>query len=127
MTLDDLDPVLSPPKRLAALGMVAAARKVDFSFIRAELDLSDSDLSKQLKALAEAGYITTNKTGRGATRRTWVSITDEGAAALDAHAAALQELIRPGTPPAPNRPADAAMAPPLPPDGEATRPSLRST
>ena len=95
MTLGDLDPVLSTPKRLAAMGIISAARKVDFSFIRDQLDLSDSDLSKQLKPLVDCGYIATNKTGRGVTRRTWVSITSQGAVALDNHAEALQRLIHP--------------------------------
>lgn len=95
MSVDDLDAVLVPPKRLAALGLVAAATKVDFAFIRDELGLSDSDLSKQLKALTDAGYITTEKVGRGLTRKTWVSITDNGASALDAHAQALLALVRP--------------------------------
>lgn len=109
MTLDGLDPVLSPHKRLAAIGIVAAAKTVEFSFIRSQLDLKDADLSKQLKALSDAGYITTKRTGRGTTRKTWVSITKQGSAALEAHAAALQELInpvaQPVTPAAPAVPA----------------------
>ncbi len=111
MTLDGLDPSLSQPKRLATMGIVSAARRVDFSFIRDQLKLSDSDLSKQLKALGDAGYIETTKTGRGPTRKTWVLITERGAAALDAHADALQRLINPE--PAPE-PSAAAGAPPTP-------------
>lgn len=99
MSVDDLDVVLVAPKRLAALGIVAAAVKVEFAFIRNELGLSDSDLSKQLKALTDAGYIKTEKVGRGLTRKTWVSVTDEGASALDVHAQALLALVRPGATP----------------------------
>lgn len=95
MTLGDLDPILSTPKRLAAMGIISTARKVDFSYIRDQLEVSDSDLSKQLKPLVDGGYVSTRKTGRGVTRRTWISITAEGAAALESHAAALQGLIRP--------------------------------
>lgn len=106
MTLEGLDPVLSPHKRLATIGIVAAAKTVEFSFIRGQLDLKDADLSKQLKALSDAGYITTKRTGRGTTRKTWVSITKQGAEALEAHAAALKELITPvASPPAPAAPA----------------------
>ncbi len=95
MSLSDLDPVLTPPKRLACMGAVAAAAKVEFSSLRDLLDLSDSDLSKQLKVLVDAGYIKSNKTGKASTRRTWLSITKPGRAALAAHTAALQALVDP--------------------------------
>ena len=65
MSLDELDPVLTPPKRLAALGAVAATRKMEFAVLRDLLDISDSDLSKQLKALVDAGYVESQKTGKG--------------------------------------------------------------
>ncbi len=95
MTLHDLDPVLVPPKRLAAIGIAAASKSVEFGFLRDQLELSDSDLSKQLKALSDAGYLTSKRTGRGKTRKSWFAITEEGQAALTAHAAALQSLLAP--------------------------------
>lgn len=98
MTLDGLDPVLTPPKRLACMGAVAAADNVDFSFLAEYLGLSDSDLSKQLKALVEADYLTATKTGKGASRRTWLTITDLGRKALATHTAELQQMIAPDLP-----------------------------
>lgn len=95
MSLDELDPILTPPKRLACIGAIAAGRKVEFSTLRDLLDLSDSDLSKQLKALADAGYIESRKTGKAATRRTWLSITKFGNEALAAHVEALRKLVDP--------------------------------
>jgi DNA-binding transcriptional ArsR family regulator len=44
---------------------VGASVDADFSFIRAELDMSASDLSKQMKVLADAGYVSVNKSGMG--------------------------------------------------------------
>lgn len=95
MGLDDLDPILNPPKRLACLGALAAVRTVEFAALRDLLRVSDSDLSKQLKALGDAGYLTSSKTGRGAERRTWLAITDLGTDALDAHTTALRSLTDP--------------------------------
>lgn len=101
MSLDDLDPNLTPAKRLAAMGILAAARKVEFGYLRDQLQLSDSDLSKQLKVLLDAGYVTTKRTGKGPTRASWFSITADGSRALDRHAKALRGLLQPNVPAAP--------------------------
>lgn len=97
VSLAELDPLLTAPKRLASLGAIAAVRRVEFAALRELIDVSDSDLSKQLKALADAGYIESRKTGRGAKRRTWLSVTVEGRDALAAHTDALRSLVDPGT------------------------------
>lgn len=99
MSLGDLDENLTAPKRLAAMGLLASAKRVEFSYLRDHLQLSDSDLSKQLKVLVEAGYLTSKRTGKGKTRSSWFSITDDGKRALDNHAAALQRLLQPTPPP----------------------------
>ncbi len=98
MTLEGLDPVLTPPKRLACMGAASATDKVEFAFLTDYLGLSDSDLSKQLKALIEVGYLTSTKTGKGVTRRTWLTITDAGRKALASHTAELQQMIKPELP-----------------------------
>lgn len=95
MSLDDLNPILVPPKRLAALGAVAAGRRVEFSVLRELLSLSDSDLSKHLKVLADSGYLASGRTGKAATRRTWLSITEQGQHALNAHVESLHQLVDP--------------------------------
>lgn len=105
MSLGDLDSVLSPAKRLAILGMLVSTTKVEFQFIRDYLELSDSDLSKQLAALGDAGYIEVRKVGSRSKRRTWINLTTAGGAALEAHLAALNSLIH-TEPVAPNPPPD---------------------
>lgn len=107
MSLDELDPSLTPPKRLAAMGILAVAKKVEFAYLRDQLQLSDSDLSKQLKVLADVGYVTSNRTGKGKTRRSWFSATTAGRKALQDHADALQRLVNPATRPGPKAPAQA--------------------
>jgi DNA-binding MarR family transcriptional regulator len=95
VSLADLDEHLTAPKRLAAMGILGSARTVEFGFLRDQLDLSDSDLSKQLKVLADAGYVTWKRTGKGKSRASWFSITKKGRSALDRHAAALGQLVAP--------------------------------
>lgn len=93
MTLERLDPLLTNPKRLASLGVVANSREVEFVFLRDVLELGDSDLSKQMSALAAADYVTVKKTGKGKQRRTWFQITRNGRAALKRHVLALNALV----------------------------------
>ncbi len=93
MSLDDLDPLLTQPKRLAALGVLANSKHTEFAFLREVLAVSDSDLSKQMSALAEADYVTVKKTGRGRDRQTWFRITKTGRSAIQRHIAALNALV----------------------------------
>ncbi len=92
MKLDDLDPVLNAPKRLASLGVIANAKKVEFSFLAQHFELSDSDLSKQMSSLIDAGYVTPTKVGKGRTRKTWYTATKAGRQALANHIAVLNAL-----------------------------------
>lgn len=98
MSLSDLDPHLTSPKRLAAMGILSSANRIEFSYLREQLQLSDSDLSKQLKVLVDAGYVTSRRTGKGTTRASWFSMTSDGRQALESHAAALQGLLDPAPP-----------------------------
>jgi len=93
VTVADLDPVIHAPKRLGAIAMLAAAKWVEFSFLREQLEISDSDLSKQMTALCDAGYATVRKRGHGRGSNTWFAITPDGRAALDRHTAALRALV----------------------------------
>ena len=93
--LDELDPVLNAPKRLAALAMLNSAENVDFSFLRSRLGLSDSDLSKHMGALVNVGYLTVVKSGRGPGGSTTFTITGPGRKAYRRHREALQALLDP--------------------------------
>lgn len=93
MMLADLDGLLTAPKRLGIMAMLSAARWVEFSFLRDQLEISDSDLSKQLTALCDAGYSRMRKSGHGRGSTTWLAITRAGARAFDGHVRALRDLI----------------------------------
>jgi DNA-binding MarR family transcriptional regulator len=88
-----LDPIIHPPKRLAAMAVLTASESAEFAFLRERLGLSDSDLSKQMKVLQDAGYVRVMKHGRGRGSSTWYRLTREGRHAFEAHVAYLQSLV----------------------------------
>jgi DNA-binding MarR family transcriptional regulator len=93
--IDDLDPVIHVPKRLAAMAILANAPSVSFRFLKEQLSLGDSDLSKQMSALEGAGYVKSTKDGHGRGGSTTFAMTRAGRRAYDAHCAALRALIDP--------------------------------
>lgn len=91
--MNGFDPLIHAPKRLRIMAILRGFDDVTFARLRDRLELEPPDLSKQLRALQEAGYLRTRKTGRGPGSRTWVSLTRAGRRAYDAHVEALRELI----------------------------------
>ena len=93
MSIDDLDPVIHAPKRLGAMAVLAGTEWVEFAFLRDHLNVKDADLSKQMAALAEAGYVTSRKSRVGRGGKTWFMVTKQGRRAFEAHVAALQSVV----------------------------------
>ncbi|MFC7493509.1 MULTISPECIES: transcriptional regulator [unclassified Nocardioides] len=91
--LDGLDPALTAPKRLAAMALLTRATAADFAVLRDHLDVSESDLSKQMSALVTAGYVTVRKNGRGRGSATTYQATREGRKAYARHRAALEAIL----------------------------------
>ncbi len=91
--IEDLDPVIHVPKRLAAMAVLANATVVSFRFLREHLQLSDSDLSKQMSTLEAAGYVSAAKEGHGRGGSTTFRITRAGQQAYEKHCTALRALI----------------------------------
>ena len=99
MTRARFDELIHAPTRLAIVSLLAAADWADFKFIRDEVGLSDSALSKQLTTLQEAGYVEIRKAFIGKLPRTSVRLSKAGRAAFEMHVAALQQIIdRSGAP-----------------------------
>ena len=61
MSTARFDELIHAPTRLAIVSLLAAAQWADFKYIRDELGLSDSALSKQLSTLESAGYVEIRK------------------------------------------------------------------
>ncbi|HEX9066804.1 MAG TPA: transcriptional regulator [Streptosporangiaceae bacterium] len=87
------DDLIHAPTRLGIVSLLAAAEWADFKFIRDELGLSDSSLSKQLATLEAAGYIDIRKSFAGKRPRTSATLTEQGRTAFLMHVEALQQII----------------------------------
>lgn len=93
MTTARFDELIHAPTRLAIVSVLAAAQWADFKYIRDELGLSDSALSKQLSTLESAGYVEIRKGYAGKWPRTSASLSPAGRQAFEQHVAALQQII----------------------------------
>lgn len=91
--LDGLDPALTAPKRLAAMALLTRSAGADFAALRDHLGVSESDLSKQMAALAAAGYVTVRKSGHGRGGTTSYVATKDGKRAYARHRAALEAIL----------------------------------
>jgi len=92
LRVTDLDPVIHAPKRLAVMAVLDNSITTDFSFLRSYLDVTDSDLSKQMSALERVGYVAITKTGRGRGGITAYRITDDGRTAYRRHLATIKPI-----------------------------------
>lgn len=91
--MSGLDRLIHAPKRLRLMAILSTFDHVTFALLRERLELTPPDLSKQLKALQQAGYVRTSKTGRGPGSETWVTMTRPGMKAYRQHVAALREVL----------------------------------
>ncbi|MFB2580946.1 transcriptional regulator [Herbiconiux sp. P15] len=90
------DESIHAPTRLRLCALLRPVDHIDFSVLATTLGLSDANLSKTVRALAELGYLATTKepsTSRHDARRTTrVALTPAGRSAIDGHLAALHDL-----------------------------------
>ena len=88
----ELDDLLGHPVRFSITALLAAATKAEFGFVRDQVEVSDSVLSKQVSALQQVGYVKVDKGFVGKWPRTWLSLTKSGRRAFDRHMSALREI-----------------------------------
>ncbi|HYZ28758.1 MAG TPA: transcriptional regulator [Thermoleophilaceae bacterium] len=93
MTAARFDELIHPSTRLSIVALLAAADWVDFAFVRDQLGLSDSALSKQLSTLEEAGYVSIERPVSGRRRRVQARLTPAGRNAFKGHVAALRAIV----------------------------------
>ncbi|MGX7681754.1 transcriptional regulator [Jatrophihabitans sp. DSM 45814] len=93
MTEARFDELIHPSTRLSIVSILAAADWVEFAFIRDQLSLSDSALSKQLSTLEDAGYLHIERPVSDRRRRVRARLTDTGRAAFEGHVAALRAIV----------------------------------
>jgi DNA-binding MarR family transcriptional regulator len=87
------DELIHPATRLSIVALLAAADWAEFAFIRDQLGLSDSALSKQLATLEEAGYVAIERPLSERRRRVRARLTPAGRKRFTGHVAALQGII----------------------------------
>ncbi|MEU2678605.1 transcriptional regulator [Streptomyces sp. NPDC007107] len=88
-----LDDTVHQRVRLGVLTVAREADRVEFSFLKKQLAVTDGNLSRHLKVLEESGMITVEKGYAGRRPRTWVTLTRQGAQALDVELRALRALV----------------------------------
>jgi len=93
MTEPRFDELIHPSTRLSIVALLASTDWIDFGYVRDQLGLSDSALSKQFSTLEEAGYLTIERRVSDRRRRVQVRLTPEGRAAFDGHVAALRAVV----------------------------------
>jgi DNA-binding MarR family transcriptional regulator len=93
MTTPRFDELIHPSTRLSIVALLAAADWAEFAFLREQLKLSDSALSKQLSTLEDAGYVEIERTLRDHRRRVRARLTPSGLEAFHGHVAALRGIV----------------------------------
>lgn len=89
VTQPAFDETIHAAVRLRVCGLLRHLDEIDFAVLRDTLGTSDATLSKHLKVLFDAGYVSMTKaaspTRSDARRLTWVRQTISGRHAFDAH------------------------------------------
>ncbi|HST07532.1 MAG TPA: transcriptional regulator [Gemmatimonadaceae bacterium] len=93
MTAARFDELIHPSTRLSIVALLAAADWAEFAFLRDQLNLSDSALSKQLSTLEEAGYLHIERPLQDHRRRVRARLTPAGRTAFQGHIAALRKIV----------------------------------
>lgn len=93
----DIDEIIHAPIRLRICGMLRHVEAIDFTTIKEQLAIQDSSLSKHLKTLADAGYISMKKesslTRFDSRRITWIKLTRTGKKAFDKYLKTLAAIV----------------------------------
>lgn len=88
-----IDEVIHQRTRLAIMATLAGVEGLDFNDLKAQLGLTDGNLSTHLTALDNAGYIKIAKSFKGRKPRTTISQTAKGKRALTNYIDLLQGIL----------------------------------
>ena len=94
--VEDLDPVLHEPGRLAIVSVLAAAPKQTFTELRDALDMTDGNLSVHLQKLEEKGYVAIDKHFVGRRPQTTCRLTPAGRRAFGRYLDHLEAIVKQG-------------------------------
>ena len=92
MLMKGFNSLIHEPNRLKICGVLFAIDAIEFRVLAEQMMLSDSALSKHLKSLEQADFITQHKRKRFGRPRTLISMNEPGRSAFLAHIEALKTI-----------------------------------
>ena len=90
---DGIDELIHQRTRLAIMATLAGVEALEFNQLKAELGLTDGNLSTHAAALDRAGYVKVRKDFKGRKPRTTLAITARGRRALSRYVNLLQGIL----------------------------------
>ncbi len=88
-----IDETIHQRTRLAIMATLAGVESTEFNDLKAELGLTDGNLSTHAASLEKAGYVKITKAFVGKKPRTTLAITSRGMQALRRYIALLQGIL----------------------------------
>lgn len=90
---DVIDELIHQRTRLSIMATLAGVESLEFSEMKAELGLTDGNLSTHAAALERGGYVRIQKSFVGRKPRTTLAMTAKGRSALQRYVTALQAIL----------------------------------
>jgi DNA-binding MarR family transcriptional regulator len=90
----ELNPVIHERARLGIMSMLAAARELSFNDLKAQLGLTDGNLSVHMRILESRGYLAVDKSFVLRKPRTVLRLTKAGRRTFEAYLAVLERIAR---------------------------------
>ncbi len=90
---NQLDETIHQRTRLAIMAALSGVESLEFNELKAQLGLTDGNLSTHLSALERAGYVRIVKSFKGRKPNTAVSQTARGRRAMENYLALLQKIL----------------------------------
>jgi len=91
----EFDELILSKTRLGIISALISGDKLDFTYLRNALNLSDGNLSVQIRKLEEAGYIKVDKIFVERKPKTFCKITPKGRKAIEKLIYKLETLVNP--------------------------------
>ncbi len=92
-SFNQLNRLIHEPARAVIMTILSAAEKADFLFLLRTSGLTKGNLSAHLSKLENAGYLSIEKTYRGKTPQTLITLTAEGRAEFEKYRKQIKELV----------------------------------
>ncbi len=90
---DQIDATIHQRTRLAIMVSLAAVESMGFDEVKAQLQLTDGNLSTHVASLEKAGYVKVTKSFKGKKTHTAFAVTAKGRKALTSYLDLLERMI----------------------------------